>query len=106
MLAIVCSSESVALLRVDGGAEHFQTQHFACDHDTCLERKFVVFASQQELKQHQGKEHAGGMSAAERRRHLNVPINLQACRAFQLSSTLVPTCAHSCMQNQLFREKS
>lgn len=71
-----CSSQG--LTAGHAAAEHFQTQHFACDHDVCLERKFVVFASAQELKQHQGKEHADGMSAAERRRHLTVPINLQA----------------------------
>ena len=66
----------------------------------------MVFATQQELKQHQGKEHAGGMSAAERRRHLNVPINLQACCASQQSSTLLHTCARLCVQNQLFWKKS
>ena len=38
----------------------------------------MVFPTAQELKQHQGKEHAEGMSAAQRRRHLTVPINLQA----------------------------
>ena len=60
-------------------AEHFQQEHYACGHASCLESKFVVFASEQELRQHQAKEHGGNMSRAERRQALNVPVNLQAC---------------------------
>ncbi|KAK9814997.1 hypothetical protein WJX73_004339 [Symbiochloris irregularis] len=57
--------------------DHFRQAHFACGHQICLERKFVVFASEQELRNHQGKEHGGTMSRAERRQALTVPINFQ-----------------------------
>ena len=63
-------------------ADHFRQEHFACGHQTCLERKFVVFASEQELRNHQGKEHGGTMSRAERRQALTVPINFQVPSLF------------------------
>ena len=33
-------------------ADHFQHEHFLCPHPACLEKKFVVFVSEQELKTH------------------------------------------------------
>jgi hypothetical protein len=36
-------------------ADHFQRDHFPCPHPACLEKKFVVFTSQQELKQHMAR---------------------------------------------------
>ena len=57
-------------------AEHFRHEHYLCGHDSCLEKKFVVFQSEQELKQHTAREHAGGMSRAERRQALTIPIDI------------------------------
>lgn len=61
------------------GAEHFRHEHYLCGHPSCLEKKFVVFPSEQELKQHNAREHAGSMSRAERRQALTIPINIQVC---------------------------
>lgn len=65
-------------------AEHFRHEHYLCGHDSCLEKNFVVFQSEQELKQHTAREHAGGMSRAERRQALTIPIDISVsfrCRS-------------------------
>ena len=33
-------------------SDHFRHDHYLCPHPSCLEKKFVVFAGEQELKQH------------------------------------------------------
>lgn len=33
-------------------ADHFQHEHFLCPHPACMEKKFVVFPTEQELKTH------------------------------------------------------
>jgi len=38
-------------------AEHFDREHFVCPHPECLEKKFIVFASEFELKAHEIEEH-------------------------------------------------
>jgi hypothetical protein len=50
-------------------AEHFQSQHHPCPHPACLERKFVVFPEEAELKRHFAAEHGAdmNMSRAQRR---------------------------------------
>jgi hypothetical protein len=58
-------------------AEHFRADHHPCPHPDCLERKFVVFAAEAELKRHFASEHGGDMSRAQRRQALTVPIQLQ-----------------------------
>ena len=65
-------------------ADHFRHEHYLCNHQTCLDRKFIVFMTEQELKQHAAREHGGDMSKAERRQALTIPINFQVC----------PSCAH------------
>ncbi len=61
-------------------AGHFGKEHFPCDHPECLETKFVVFASEQELRKHRMEQHRGelvdGLSRAERRAALTIPINV------------------------------
>jgi len=37
----------------------------------------MVFLSEQELKQHNARDHAGSMSRAERRQALTIPIDIQ-----------------------------
>ena len=63
-------------------AEHFRHEHFLCGHPSCLEKKFVVFPSEQELKQHNAREHSGSMSRAERRQALTIPIDVQVSAGF------------------------
>ncbi|EIE25131.1 hypothetical protein COCSUDRAFT_46598 [Coccomyxa subellipsoidea C-169] len=57
--------------------EHFRHEHYLCEDSTCLEKKFVVFTSEQEIKQHVAREHGGHMSRAEKRQALTIPINFQ-----------------------------
>ena len=33
-------------------ADHFERDHFLCPHPACLEKKFIVFPSEQQLKTH------------------------------------------------------
>lgn len=58
-------------------AEHFRHEHYLCEDHGCLEKKFVVFPSEQEIKQHAAREHGGNMSRAEKRQALTIPINFQ-----------------------------
>ena len=44
-------------------ARHYTVRHFACDDAECLARKFVVFASELELRAHAAAEHGVGTSA-------------------------------------------
>lgn len=46
---------------------HFQKDHFLCLDKECLEKKFVVFESQMDLKAHQLEAHPGGLSKDVRR---------------------------------------
>jgi hypothetical protein len=32
--------------------DHFSSAHFLCEHESCLEKKFTVFANEIELKAH------------------------------------------------------
>lgn len=50
-------------------AGHFQSAHHPCPHPSCLERKFVVFAEEQDLRRHFATEHGNeaNMSRAQRR---------------------------------------
>ncbi|KAJ5754074.1 uncharacterized protein N7511_008227 [Penicillium nucicola] len=46
---------------------HFQKDHFICLDQECLEKKFVVFESQMDLKGHQLEAHPNGLSKDVRR---------------------------------------
>ncbi|CAL5865939.1 uncharacterized protein PFLUO_LOCUS146 [Penicillium psychrofluorescens] len=46
---------------------HFQKDHFLCLDQECLEKKFVVFESQMDLKAHQLEAHPDGLSKDVRR---------------------------------------
>lgn len=45
-----------------------------CTSQICLDKKFVVFASEQELKTHMAREHGADMTKAERKQALSVPV--------------------------------
>lgn len=50
-------------LDYDALEQHFEKDHFLCQDRLCLEKKFVVFESELDLKAHNLSEHAGGRSA-------------------------------------------
>ena len=54
---------------------HFQKDHFLCLDKECLEKKFVVFESQMDLKAHQLEAHPGGLSKDARRDARTVDIS-------------------------------
>lgn len=47
--------------------EHFKKDHFLCSDRECMEKKFVVFESELDLKAHQLSEHADSLSKDVRR---------------------------------------
>ncbi|KAG2439352.1 hypothetical protein HXX76_004711 [Chlamydomonas incerta] len=59
--------------------DHFTKAHHPCPHPNCLERKFVVFDTDYELKAHFAAEHGDEvkMSGAQRRQAMTIPLNLQ-----------------------------
>ncbi|CAL8461904.1 g1435 [Coccomyxa elongata] len=67
--------------------EHFRHVHHLCEDQTCLEKKFIVFPSEQELKQHVAREHGGNMSRAEKRQALTIPVNFQYRRGQEPASS-------------------
>eukprot|EP00897_Mesotaenium_endlicherianum_P000552 jgi/Mesen1/10498/ME000083S10009 len=52
---------------------HFRRDHYLCEDQQCLEKKFTVFPTEIELKRHSAQVHAGNMSRAERNRALQIP---------------------------------
>ncbi|KAI5819519.1 hypothetical protein BZA77DRAFT_157545 [Pyronema omphalodes] len=47
--------------------EHFKRDHFVCPDDECLEKKFVVFENEIDLKAHQLSVHPNGLTKNARR---------------------------------------
>lgn len=47
--------------------QHFNKEHFPCIDSECLEKKFVVFDSEMDLKAHQLESHPNGLSKDARR---------------------------------------
>jgi hypothetical protein len=59
--------------------EHFRRDHHLCHHPGCLEKKFVVFKDESELKRHTAQEHGDELklTKAQRREAFTLPVNLQ-----------------------------
>lgn len=55
--------------------QHFRNHHFTCVDDECLEKKFVVFESEMDLKAHQLEAHPYGLSKDARRDARRVDIS-------------------------------
>lgn len=51
----------------DALEEHFRSDHFLCADQECLDKKFVVFDSEMDLKAHQLETHPNGLSKDARR---------------------------------------
>ncbi|KAK8965823.1 hypothetical protein KSP40_PGU012449 [Platanthera guangdongensis] len=56
---------------------HFREEHFLCESEACLTKKFVVFQSDTEMKRHTVIEHGGHMSRAKRNAALQIPISFK-----------------------------
>lgn len=53
---------------------HFRQGHYPCEHPRCLEQKFIVFATEQELRTHTAREHGQTLTKQERKQALTVPV--------------------------------
>lgn len=65
--------------------EHFRSRHFPCTHPECVERRFVVFSNETDLRHHQFVEHErnnpnSGVSRTQRRDTLTIETNFQFSR--------------------------
>ncbi|CAN1762600.1 E3 ubiquitin-protein ligase hel2 [Linum perenne] len=56
---------------------HFGRDHFLCEDESCLAKKFVVFQSEAELKRHNTIEHGGRMSRSKRNAALQIPTSFR-----------------------------
>ncbi|KAJ7973221.1 Zinc finger protein [Quillaja saponaria] len=56
---------------------HFCQEHFLCEDETCLAKKFVVFATEYEMKRHNTLEHKGHMSRSQRNTVLQIPTSFR-----------------------------
>ncbi|KAL2540383.1 RING/U-box superfamily protein [Abeliophyllum distichum] len=60
---------------------HFRRDHFLCEDEACLAKKFIVFQFEPELKKHNALEHGGRMSRSQRSAALQIPISLRYRRS-------------------------
>ncbi|MCD7450173.1 hypothetical protein HAX54_003954 [Datura stramonium] len=60
---------------------HFRRDHFLCEDESCLAKKFVVFQSESELKRHNTLEHGGRMSRSQRNAALQIPTSFRYRRS-------------------------
>nr|XP_043635336.1 E3 ubiquitin-protein ligase HEL2-like [Erigeron canadensis] len=54
---------------------HFRGEHFLCEDEACLSKKFIVFTSEAEMKRHNAQEHGGHMSRSQRNAALQIPTS-------------------------------
>ena len=59
----------------DSLENHFRNDHFLCPDQECLEKKFVVFESEMDLKVHQLESHPNGLTKEARRDARKVDIS-------------------------------
>ncbi|XP_027179142.1 E3 ubiquitin-protein ligase ZNF598 [Coffea eugenioides] len=60
---------------------HFRRDHFLCEDEACLAKKFIVFQSEAELKRHNTLEHGGRMSRSKRNAALQLPTSFRYRRS-------------------------
>ncbi|KAL8116955.1 hypothetical protein AgCh_023217 [Apium graveolens] len=56
---------------------HFRTDHMLCEDEGCLAKKFIVFATDSEMKRHNAMEHGGRMSRSKRNAVLQIPTSFR-----------------------------
>ncbi|XAR52740.1 hypothetical protein NMG60_11020962 [Bertholletia excelsa] len=54
---------------------HFRQEHFLCEDEGCLAKKFIVFKTESEMKRHNIVEHGRRMSRSKRNAALQIPLN-------------------------------
>ncbi|KAD6120267.1 hypothetical protein R6Q59_026287 [Mikania micrantha] len=54
---------------------HFRQEHFLCEDEACLSKKFIVFPSEAEMKVHNAQEHGGRLSRSKRNAVLQLPTS-------------------------------
>ncbi|MFS7976327.1 putative transcription factor interactor and regulator C2H2 family [Helianthus anomalus] len=54
---------------------HFRQEHFLCEDEACLTKKFIVFPSEAEMKVHNAQEHGGRLSRSKRNAVLQLPTS-------------------------------
>ncbi|GKV46400.1 hypothetical protein SLEP1_g53386 [Rubroshorea leprosula] len=62
---------------------HFRQEHFLCEDEDCLSKKFVVFSTNSELKRHTAIEHGGRKSRSKRNATLQIPVSFQYQRSYE-----------------------
>lgn len=60
---------------------HFRQEHFLCEDEACLSKKFIVFTSEAEMKRHNALEHGGRMSRSKRNAALQLPTSFRYRRS-------------------------
>ncbi|KAM5551531.1 hypothetical protein ABKV19_026396 [Rosa sericea] len=60
---------------------HFRQGHFLCEDESCLDKKFIVFQSEAEMKRHNTIEHGGRMSRSKRNAALQIPTSFRYRRS-------------------------
>ncbi|XP_059659253.1 E3 ubiquitin-protein ligase hel2-like [Cornus florida] len=60
---------------------HFGREHFLCEDEACLAKKFIVFQSEAEMKRHNAIEHGGRMSRSKRNAVLQIPTSFRYRRS-------------------------
>ncbi|XP_068659153.1 uncharacterized protein [Aristolochia californica] len=60
---------------------HFRNEHYLCENEACLAKKFVVFLSDAEMKRHNALEHGGHMSRSKRNAALQIPVSFRYRRS-------------------------
>ncbi|XVE73512.1 hypothetical protein DITRI_Ditri11bG0124000 [Diplodiscus trichospermus] len=60
---------------------HFRRDHYLCEDEACLAKKFIVFQSEAELKRHNTIEHGGRMSRSQRNAALQIPTSFRYRRS-------------------------
>ncbi|KFK37470.1 hypothetical protein AALP_AA4G261000 [Arabis alpina] len=56
---------------------HFRSDHFLCEDESCLAKKFVVFQIEDELKRHNSIDHGGRMSRSQQNAALQIQAGFQ-----------------------------
>ncbi|KAL8158923.1 hypothetical protein V2J09_000460 [Rumex salicifolius] len=67
---------------------HFRRDHYLCEDEECLGKKFIVFQSEAELKRHNTLEHGGRMSRSKRNAALQIPSSFNYGRTNESGARL------------------
>ncbi|XP_050223092.1 uncharacterized protein LOC126673142 isoform X2 [Mercurialis annua] len=60
---------------------HFRGEHFLCEDEACLAKKFIVFSAESEKKRHDAMEHGGRISRSKLNAALQIPTSFRYQRS-------------------------